>query len=841
MRRIALLIFLLSTTFTVYCQLSDGVSRQLAESRSASVSDVSYDLWFSIPGSLAQPVTGHATVSFKYSGDDDLPLDFTGRLLKNNHNAWCEINGKNSNAVQAKDEHIILPRRLLRKGMNTVKLKFVSGNASLNRHVDYMYTLFVPANARSCFPCFDQPDLKARFSLELKCPEGWTAVNSADSHPIPTYLFSFVAGRFQKKTATRDGRTMTALYRETDPQKVAQLDKAFDEAAYSIRWLENYTGIKYPFDKYNFVVLPGYQFGGMEHPGAIQFTDRKIFLDPNPTPDEVLARLELIAHETAHMWFGDLVTMRWFNDVWTKEVFANFLADKISREVYPDINHDLNFLKSYQHPALSVDRTEGTHPIQQPLDNLKNAGLLYGNIIYDKAPVMMRKLEEQTGVASLRNGLRAYLRKYSYGNATWDDLIGILDSVSPQARLKEFSEVWVKQKGMPTITATLSPSKIKGGDDTLIIRQKDPWGRGLVWPQRFAVGIGYGGSLRKEEVVIEKEETRLLLSSSSVGNRGKGEKTHVYPNIDGRGYGRFIVNDGDMEANASLLTDRQQSDETAAYATLLNLHENYLMGSLSGRRFFSVLATALSRCANPLTGSTIVSSMGTVCHYAHDSLRHAYERRMLSLAHSHSLRPVRQQLLRSLLASATDKAVVDSLYERWLQKAEGKTDGGLLTTRDYTRLAWHLSIVLPERAENILSRQRAMLGTDDERREFDYVSRACTADTSMQKRLFYSLLPKEGRMVEPWARQMLSMLCDHSREPLCNSYIRPGLDNLLAIQQTSDIFFPGHWLSSLLSSQRSAEAQEIVTSWITAHHSYSQSLMNKLLQATYPMFCRPAE
>lgn len=832
---------MLSTTFTVYCQLSDGVSRQLAESRSASVSDVSYDLWFSIPGSLAQPVTGHATVSFKYSGDDDLPLDFTGRLLKNNHNAWCEINGKNSNAVQAKDEHIILPRRLLRKGMNTVKLKFVSGNASLNRHVDYMYTLFVPANARSCFPCFDQPDLKARFSLELKCPEGWTAVNSADSHPIPTYLFSFVAGRFQKKTATRDGRTMTALYRETDPQKVAQLDKAFDEAAYSIRWLENYTGIKYPFDKYNFVVLPGYQFGGMEHPGAIQFTDRKIFLDPNPTPDEVLARLELIAHETAHMWFGDLVTMRWFNDVWTKEVFANFLADKISREVYPDINHDLNFLKSYQHPALSVDRTEGTHPIQQPLDNLKNAGLLYGNIIYDKAPVMMRKLEEQTGVASLRNGLRAYLRKYSYGNATWDDLIGILDSVSPQARLKEFSEVWVKQKGMPTITATLSPSKIKGGDDTLIIRQKDPWGRGLVWPQRFAVGIGYGGSLRKEEVVIEKEETRLLLSSSSVGNRGKGEKTHVYPNIDGRGYGRFIVNDGDMEANASLLTDRQQSDETAAYATLLNLHENYLMGSLSGRRFFSVLATALSRCANPLTGSTIVSSMGTVCHYAHDSLRHAYERRMLSLAHSHSLRPVRQQLLRSLLASATDKAVVDSLYERWLQKAEGKTDGGLLTTRDYTRLAWHLSIVLPERAENILSRQRAMLGTDDERREFDYVSRACTADTSMQKRLFYSLLPKEGRMVEPWARQMLSMLCDHSREPLCNSYIRPGLDNLLAIQQTSDIFFPGHWLSSLLSSQRSAEAQEIVTSWITAHHSYSQSLMNKLLQATYPMFCRPAE
>ncbi len=832
---------MLSTAFTAYCQLSDGVSRQLAEGRSASVSDVSYDLWLSIPDSLAQPVTGHATVSFKYSGDDDLPLDFTGRLLKNNHNAWCEINGENSDAVQAKDEHIILPRRLLRKGMNTVKFNFVSGDASLNRHVDYMYTLFVPANARSCFPCFDQPDLKARFSLELKCPDGWTTVSSADSHPIPTYLFSFVAGKFQKKTVMRDGREMTALYRETDPQKVAQLDKAFDEAAYSIRWLEKYTDIKYPFDKYNFVVLPGYQFGGMEHPGAIQFTDREIFLGTSPTPDEELARLELIAHETAHMWFGDLVTMRWFNDVWTKEVFANFLADKISREVYPDINHDLNFLKSYQRPALAVDRTDGTHPIQQPLDNLKNAGLLYGNIIYDKAPVMMRKLEEQTGAVSLRDGLRAYLRKYSYGNATWDDLIGILDSVSPQARLKEFSEVWVKQKGLPTITATFLPSKTKGGADTLIVRQKDPWGRGQVWRQCFAVGIGYGGNLRKEEVVIDKEETRLLLPSFPAGNTRKGKKTHVYPNIDGRGYGRFIVNDGDMEANAGLLTDSLQNGTTAAYAALLNLHENYLMGSLSGRRFFGVLATALSRCANPLTGSTIVSSMETVCHYAPDSLRHAYERQMLSLASSHNLRPVRQQLLRSLLASATDKAVVDSLYETWLQKAEGNADGGLLTTRDYTRLAWHQAIVLPGKASNILSRQRTMLGTDDERREFDYVSRACTADSSMQKRLFYSLLPKEGRMVEPWARQMLSMLCDHLREPLCNSYIRPGLDNLLAIQQTSDIFFPGHWLSSLLSSQRSAEAQATVSSWIAAHPAYPQSLMNKLLQAAYPMFCSPAE
>ena len=352
-----------------------------------------------------------------------------------------------------------------------MEISFTSADKSLNRHADFLYTLFVPANARSVFPCFDQPDLKALFAVDLDMPQGWTSLTSDSTHLLPTYLFSFVAGKFQRQTVVRDGRELTALYRETDPKKVAQLDKCFDEAALSLRWLETYTGIPYPFSRYGFVVLPGYQFGGMEHPGAIQFTDREIFLGEKPTPDEELTRLELIAHETSHMWFGDLVTMRWFNDVWTKEVFANFLASKISREQFPDINHDLNFLKAYQMRALSTDRTPGTHPIQQPLDNLRDAGLLYGNIIYDKAPVMMRKLEQLMGAEAFRRGLQAYLRCFAYSNATWDDLIALLDGVAPQADLNAFSEVWVKQKGLPDITCRSVAEGVE-------VKQRDRYGRG---------------------------------------------------------------------------------------------------------------------------------------------------------------------------------------------------------------------------------------------------------------------------------------------------------------------------------------------------------------------------
>lgn len=823
MRKTAILVIFL---FTSIMMLADtGVSLSLAKYRAATVSSVSYSLSFNIPELLSQPVTGTSTTTFVYSGTENLAIDFKGKLMVADDGSACTVNGKAARNIHHDEEHIIIPAKLLKKGLNTLTFRFESSNASLNRHEDYMYTLFVPANARSCFPCFDQPDLKARFTLQLQYPEGWTSTNSAGSKPIPTYLFSFVCGKFQKQTVERDGRTLTALYRETDSEKVAQLGKVFDEAAHSIQWMETFTGIPYPFDSYGFVVLPGYQFGGMEHPGAIQFTDHEIFLGPNPTPDEELTRLELIAHETAHMWFGDLVTMRWFDDVWTKEVFANFLANKVSRELYPDINHDLNFLKSYQVPALSVDRTDGTHPIQQPLANLRDAGLLYGNIIYDKAPVMMRMLSliDAENKDWFRDGLRAYLRKYSYANATWDDLVNILDSVAPTARLKVFSNVWVKQKAMPVIEYTYR-------DNALVISQTDPYSRGIFWPQRFSVAIGYGDSTVYKDVVMDKAEVRIPLTAKPL---------RIYPNIDGKGYGRFVISDNDMAENLNVVASLKapgsmtgQQAETAVYSALLNLHENYLMGRLSGERYFATLTTALSRCDNPLVVSTITSGMATVRHYAADSLRHGYERQSLTFAKSHKLLSTRQQLLRSLSQTATDAAVVGTLYNMWLHQSDTTiVERGLLTTRDFTRMAWHLAIVLPGKASDILSAQRTMLKTDDERREFDFVSRACTADTAMQRQLFLGLIPKEGRSVEPWARQMLSLLCSREREPQCITYIQPGLDNLLMIQQSSDIFFPGYWLTSLLRDQHSAESHKTVTEWIATHPDYPEALMNKVKQA----------
>ncbi|SFG65566.1 M1 family aminopeptidase [Prevotella sp. KH2C16] len=787
--------------------VEDGVSHALAIERSTSLDNIEYQLHFNIPADKAEKVTGTASLRFYFSGKGDLVLDFAG----DSFDGSCIVNGKQV-AAEWVHEHIIIPNRHLLQGKNELSLSFVSADAALNRHDDYLYTLFVPAHARTVFPCFDQPDLKAKFSLDLQLPADWKQISSADSHPIPTYLFSFTAGKFQESTVQRDGRTLQALYRETDARKTAQLDKIFDEAALSIRWMEEYTGISYPFDKYGFVVLPGYQFGGMEHPGAIQFTDREIFLGDTPTPDEELTRLQLIAHETAHMWFGDLVTMRWFSDVWTKEVFANFFAAKISREQFPEINHELNFLKAYQVRALSTDRTDGTHPIHQMLANLKDAGLLYGNIIYQKAPVMMRKFEEQIGEEKLRRGLIQYLKRFSYGNATWDDLIEILQSEAPESGIKEWVNVWVKQKGLPTIHTQYA-------DGRLIIAQQDPWGRGLVWKQKFKIGLydAHGDSIKSIEVDMQQPQVQIPLAEKPYA---------IIPNYDGSGYGRFVADS--LSCAVMEYSWRIMPNELNRFAAIMTLYENYLMNRIKPGEYMNTMNTFLMNEENPLVASALCSYLLSAYGELSTESKKFFEYYLLNDAQNHPEKSIKQKLLRYISQTCISAQAIEFTYEKWKLHSDL-----LFTEQDFTDMAYHLAIVKPDKWQEILQIQRARLSNIDELRAFDYISRACNPDKGIQQKLFESLLDKDNRSVEPWAAKMLALLSTGAREPQNNDFVYRGLNALQEIQQTGDIFFPTNWLNALLGGHNSHEAKFLVGYWIEQHPDYPEPLMNKVKQSAY--------
>ena len=752
-------------------KVEPGVSQELAQYRAKHVRDVTYDLSFKIPDKKIYGVEIEEEITFKWDGEGDLQLDFQGKLtyalIKNTH--------LDNSCYQ--DEHIVIPAKYLKKGRNRVRIGGCCSDKALNRQQDYLYTLFVPDHARSAFACFDQPDIKAKYNLSLEMPDGWTAISNGalvhaknqrmtfqTTEPIPTYLFSYTAGRFSEQKAVRDGRELTALYRETDSAKVAQLPIIFDEIALSLKWLETYTGIPYPFEKYGFVLLPGYQFGGMEHPGCIQYKDNTLFLGPNPTPDEEMNRLHLLAHETAHMWFGDLVTMRWFNDVWTKEVFANFMADKIAREQYPDINHDLSFLRTHYIPAFATDRTEGTHPIQQPLANLNQAGLLYGNIIYHKAPIMMHKLEQQMGEKPFQRGLQKYLKQFSYGNATWDELIEILNAEAPEAGIRDFDRQWVKQKGVP-------------------VRALDPFAETL-------------------------------------------------PNADGMDYVRYeLTSQEEIENYMGRIFD--MPTEQSRLAAVMTLYENMLMHHVQPGDFMLATLYLASPEQNELLLSAYSNYLTGMLSYLTDEERPDGEEMLWMAAQTHPVKSFRQQLLRSLSRIAQSPEVADSIFAIW---KEGKHP--LLNERDYMQMAYHLAIVRPDDWQQIVSTQRERLTNADVKKEFDFVSRACTPDTLEQKRLFESLLQQENRAVEPYASALLSLLNDPTREPYNNRFITPGLEILEEIQRTGDIFFPLNWCQSLLNGHRSKAAVGLVQAFLDSHPNYPSQLRNKLLQAAHPLLNR---
>lgn len=458
---------------------SPGVSWALAEHRHQTLSDVRYDVELSIPEARTDSILGTTTLHFTLSNaDKNLVIDFNQpatsvlavhRVVQKYEDSYNLYPAD----YAVVNNHIVVDADALQVGENTLKVRFVAGQGSLNRNDDFLYTLFVPDRAHFALPLFDQPNLKARYRLTLLVPPTWQAVANgplegrdargdvtvyrfAETQPLPTYLFAFAAGVFQAETAERDGRTMTMYHRETDADKVDRNREAlFDLHAAALAWLEAYTGIPYPFDKFDFVLIPSFQYGGMEHPGSILYRASSLMLDASATQNQYLGRASLIAHETAHMWFGDLVTMNWFDDVWTKEVFANFMAAKIVAPTFPDVNHDLRFLLAHYPSAYGIDRTAGANPIRQPLDNLQQAGTLYGAIIYQKAPIVMRHLERRVGEEAFREGLRDYLQRFSYGNATWPDLIALLDARTDDD-LAAWSRVWVEEPGRPLVLTDVS-------------------------------------------------------------------------------------------------------------------------------------------------------------------------------------------------------------------------------------------------------------------------------------------------------------------------------------------------------------------------------------------------
>ena len=813
-----------------------GVSHELAEFRSKVIDDLHYEVFFQIPDSLEMRVKGSVRIAFqlKYLADN-LVLDFQA---PEDHLISVSSEGENM-AHEFINEHIVIPGKYFRKGKNTLLVEFFSTDQALNRKADFMYTLFVPDRASTAFPCFDQPDLKAVFSLSLDTPGDWLSVanerisSRQDSggrnlihfeptKPLPTYLFSFVSGQFDTLSMSSVGRTMTMYHRETDSLKlIRNQGELFRQHAEALGWLEEYTGIEYPFSKFDFVAIPFFQYGGMEHPGAILYRASRLFLEENASQNELLARANLIAHETAHMWFGDLVTMKWFNDVWMKEVFANFIADKIVNPLFPEFNHQHRFLFSHFPRAYEIDRSSGANPIRQDLDNMKNAGTLYGNIIYHKAPIMMNQLEKILGEERLRDGLRRYLTVFSYGNADWPDLIRILNPMT-QENLWEWSRVWVDEPGMPEIA-------IKKENQQIILRQSDPSGRNRIWSQVIQPGVWSSVDIVSKTILFDLPGVQVDIPDA--------EALLFMTDISGEAYGYHKLDDASL---SHLITNLHLLESPLHRGIgLLILWEELLSGRLQPDLYLNTLLSMFSKESDILNKERILRDAQQVFwSFFSEEKRKRFYSDIESILWESLLKEetpgIKTSLFRTYASMSVTEAALAKLYDIWKHM---ELPGSIkLSETDLINLSCELALKNPDLYPDILESQLNRITNADRKENFRFIIPALSPDSELRDDFFESLKDPLNRKAEPRVLQALHWLHHPLRAKESEKYIRPSLDILQEIQITGDIFFPKNWLDATLGGHQRAEARKIVEDFLAEHPDYPDNLKGKILQSSDILF-----
>ena len=823
--------------------ISSGVSWELAQYRKATISDVFYKLNFDIPKDKIKPITVEEFIHFKLLDlTNDVVLDFRQPA---DYIRSVSVEGK---AVPYKlvNQHILIEASYFSKGENAIFISFRAGDMSLNRNDEFLYTLFVPDRASTAIPCFDQPNLKGRYSLTLSVPTDWTAIANGpiqseqvmndkrvivfgETRPVSTYIFAFTAGKFKRVSQEKDGRQMTMLHRETDLEKVERnKNEIFDLHSRAISWMENYTGIDYPYQKFDFALIPGFQYGGMEHPGAIFYKDASLFLELSATKNQYLSRAGLISHETAHMWFGDLVTMNWFDDVWTKEVFAGFMGSKIVNPSFPEINHELRFLSNYS-SAYGVDRSLGANEIRQPLENLNMAGTLYGSIIYSKAPVVMKQLELLVGEKTFQEGMQIYLSNYAYDNATWPDLIRILDDLSHED-LTAWSKVWVDEPDRPIVEYDLVIDQ-----DTLIqeltLKQSDSKKKNRIWMQHLKVRLGYDNGDILLPVYLKDKEIRIVEA------KGMSKPNYILPNGVGVGYGYYKM---DPLSRSFLLENLPKINDSYLRGIIwLNLWDDMLYGNIKPVDMIELCINALKTENDILnTQRILVRLNSTFWNFLTKDQRQVKADELESILRFHMNEATTLTNRSMFFRSLRSMILTDYGYE-WLKSIWMKTDsikGLTLSERDYIAIASELALRGKNDSQKILTTQLNRISNPDRKLRFKFIMPSLSNDLIIRDKFFELIKKEENRAVEPWVQSAVAYLHHPLRGKESEKYIQPSLELLEEIQRTGDIFFPARFINATLSGHQSISARTIVNQFFEDYPNYSPPLKLKILQAADNLF-----
>ena len=325
-------------------------------------------------------------------------------------------------------------------------------------------TQFESTHARRAIPCWDEPDLKATFGVTLVVPEGLTAISNQpeirrepqgdgrvvvtfrDTMVMPVYLLTFIVGELEATDPVEvDGTPLRIVY---TPGKGNLTTFASEAAVHGLRYLADYYGIPYPGDKLDMIAIPDFAWGAMENLGAITFRESDLLVDPNRATQAEIERVAgVVHHELAHMWFGDLVTMRWWDGIWLNEAFATFMEVKTSDHFRPEWNAWL-YYGADRSAAMEIDALTTTRPVEFPVASPVEAQAMFDVLTYEKGSAVLRMMEQYLGEDVFRSGIRTYLTKHAYGNTVTDDLWDALESASGEP-VGDIMHSWIYQGGLP--------------------------------------------------------------------------------------------------------------------------------------------------------------------------------------------------------------------------------------------------------------------------------------------------------------------------------------------------------------------------------------------------------
>jgi aminopeptidase N len=848
----AVFAILLSVSSAHAAPVEPGVSKALALSRAARISGLHYALDFQLTPH-SPTIAGHETLTFTDTAAGDLALDYRDGTI-----SAATLNGKEI-ATALDNGHLNLPATALLKGKNELKLAFTSQVAAagkaFTRYEDrddkneYIYTLFVPMDASMAFPCFDQPDLKARFTLSVDHPNTWTVISNTaapfedvdsmnphwvtsfpETQPISTYLFAFAAGPFVQLPGKAPGEPTIYVRKSQLARARIEAPQVQQMAARGIKYLSDYFAQPFPFPKYDLVLIPGFPFGGMEHAGATFLNEDGVLFRTAPTESDYFRRNILVLHETCHQWFGDLVTMRWFDDLWLKEGFAQYMAYKALAELEPTQNPWKHFYEEIKPLAYGIDETQGTTPIFQNIANLKDAKSAYGAIVYQKAPAVLKQLNFYLGEENFRDGLRLYLKEHAYANAQWADLIHAFEATGHKD-VQGWAKAWILQRGMPQVDVSLTCAAGKITDLTLT--QEDVLHQGYTWPISNEVWLDFtpvngmgGASAYRADWTTAKFQVRDAI--------GKACPRYVFANYEDFGYGRFLLDSDSEKAISQRIVTSGAVTGRPLLRTMLwgALWDNVHVAKSSPRSYVELALKSLPTEADESLARIQGGRISTALHaYMSDKGRAAYAPQIEAIAADRMIHAPTLGLRIVNFRTFTGVAETPQALGQLKALLDGSVTvpGMPLKPLDRWNLIGHLIALNDPDAAALFTAEKAK-DHSGEGQKYAYAVEAGTPAAAVKARYFDEYLHSLDRQ-EDWITQSLRPFNSWNQTALTEPYLPRALDALADIKQHRKIFFLGAWLGAFIDGQHSPEAQAAVHNWL-AHAQIDPDLRLKVLEVS---------